>query len=450
VKRLLPALSGVLLLAACGGGASAPSSASTPASPSPAASGKPSTATSVAPAASAGTAAASTSAAAKPGAAASGGALTGGPGLGASASTAPGAASGAATASGGAASGAAAPAPSGALTLTVALPWPAKPPVCCMEEPASQDLGFYKQQGLNVNFVNVSTASAGTIQTLVAGKADIAGAAMAAGLAGYSAGATNVRYIGSELNSTPSLNHLQWFFAGKNTIKQPADLKGKKIGVVTGANPTDPGYVQFHALLASVKLTDNDVDWVVAGTQAAREQALVAGRIDITTIPMEESYIVNQTPGLTLIYWDPVGGQTGWGGCECWFTTTDVLKDPQKKEAIQRFVNGTMLGIRDLVGSQDEFKKAESLYLDMSQQTPDSIKNTYDFEHVQYMANGGMELNLMTDWFNNVYTKSINPAAAGKFTLKDVVDPSFVSAALQKLGTDNAATWDPPQLTFPS
>ncbi|MBV8086559.1 MAG: hypothetical protein JO247_17275 [Chloroflexi bacterium] len=69
---------------------------------------------------------------------------------------------------------------------------------------------------------------------------------------------------------------------------------------------------------------------------------------------------------------------------------------------------------------------------------------------MQYMANGGMELNLMTDWFNNVYTKSINPQAAGKFTLKDVVDPSFVSAALQKLGTDNAATWDPPQLTFPS
>lgn len=334
--------------------------------------------------------------------------------------------------------------------LTVALPWPAKPPVCCMMEPAASDLGYYRKQNLNVTFVNVQTASAGTIQTLVAGRADIAGASIAAGLAGYSSGATNVRYVGGELNSTPSLNHLKWFFAGKSSINQPSDLKGKSIGLALGPNPSDPGYVQIHAVLASANLTDKDVNWTIAGTQATREQALVAGRIDFTTIPMEDSYLLTPSTGLHLIFWDPLGGQTGWGGCECWFATTDVLKDPGKREAIQRFVNGTILMIRDLIKDEMTFKKAESLYLDMSRQTQDSIDNTWNFEKVQYQANGCMSLNLMTDWFNKVYTATINPVARGKFTLKDVVDTSFVKAALNKYGTDKSATWDPPQLSLPS
>src|SRR5581483_3106781 len=81
------------------------------------------------------------------------------------------------------------------LTLTVALPWPAKPPICCMMEQAADQLGYYEKQGLTVTFAG-SNGSAASIQTLVAGRADVAGAAVAAGLGAYAAGSTDIRYIG--------------------------------------------------------------------------------------------------------------------------------------------------------------------------------------------------------------------------------------------------------------
>lgn len=335
-------------------------------------------------------------------------------------------------------------------SLTVALPWPNKPPVCCMMEPAASDLGYYRKQNLNVTFVNVATASAGTIQTLVAGRADIAGAAVAAGVGAYVAGTTDVRYVGGELNSNPSLNRLKWYFGARTSINQVTDLKGKNVGLVTGPNPTDPGYVQIHALITSAGLTDRDVNWVIAGTQDARAQALVAGRIDFTTIPMELSYVVTPANGLHLVAFDPVGGNTGWGGCECWFTTATALKDPDRREAITRFAVATMQMNRDLARDQSTFKKAMGLYLDMSQQTSQSIENTWNYERVQYQANGCMNLTDMSAWFNGIYLKAINPSAVGKVTLKQVVDPSIVRTALDRIGVDRSAYWDPPQLTFPA
>ena len=351
---------------------------------------------------------------------------------------------------GGAAGGSPTPGSSKSYALTVALPWPAKPPVCCMMEPAASDLGYFKKQNLTVTFVNVSTASAGTIQTLVAGRADVAGAAVAAGIGAYVAGSTDVRYVGGELNSNPSLNHLKWYFGAKSSINQVSDLKGKNIGLVTGPNPTDPGYVQIHALITSAGLTDKDVNYLVAGTQDARAQALVAGRIDFTTIPMEMSYLLTPANNLHLISFDPVGGNTGWGGCECWFTTAANLKDADKREAITRFALAVMQMNRDLAKDEATFKKAMGLYLDMSQQTTQSVDNTWNYEKVQYQANGCMNLTDMSTWFTNIYLKAINPSASGKVTLQQVVDPSVVKTALDRIGTDKAATWDPPQLSFPA
>src|SRR4051812_16589627 len=87
------------------------------------------------------------------------------------------------------------------LSLTVAVPFPAKPPICCMAVPAAQDLGYYKRAGLDVKIVNVGTASTGTIQMLVAGRADVATASIASGLGAYVAGANDIRFIGAELNA---------------------------------------------------------------------------------------------------------------------------------------------------------------------------------------------------------------------------------------------------------
>ena len=335
------------------------------------------------------------------------------------------------------------------LSLTVAVPFPAKPPICCMAVPAAQDLGYYKRAGLDVKIINVGTASTGTIQMLVAGRTDVATASIASGLGAFAAGATDVRFIGAELNAIYSINKLKWTFVAKDTIKTVADLKGKTVGIPAGPNPTDPVYVLINALLKSAGMTDRDVRWTVAGMPAARVQALTAGRIDFTQMPMEMSYFVTPDKGLHLLAFDPAGANNGWNGCQCWFTTTKTLADPEKREAVQRFVDATALAVRDMARDKALFLKAMGLYTDMTVQTPKSIDDTFNYYRLQYMSNGGVNFEHMNTWLNDVYFAAVNPAAKGKFTLKQVSDPSFVKGFLDKNGTDKDAYWDPPQLIPP-
>jgi ABC-type nitrate/sulfonate/bicarbonate transport system substrate-binding protein len=228
-----------------------------------------------------------------------------------------------------------------------------------------------------------------------------------------------------------------------------ADLKGKTIGIPAGPNPTDPVYVQISALLKSAGMTDRDVRWTVAGAPATRVQALTAGRIDFTQMPMEMSYFVTPDKGLHLLAFDPVGANSGWNGCQCWFTSAKTLTDPEKREAVQRFVEATALAVRDLARDKALFVKAMGMYVDMSAQTQTSIDDTYEYYRLQYTSNGGVNFGHMNAWLNDVYFASVNPAAKGKVTLNAISDPSFVKAFLDKNGIDADAYWDPPQLTPP-
>jgi ABC-type nitrate/sulfonate/bicarbonate transport system substrate-binding protein len=192
------------------------------------------------------------------------------------------------------------------------------------------------------------------------------------------------------------------------------------------------------------------VRWTVAGAPAARVQALTAGRIDFTQMPMEMSYFLTADKGLHLLSFDPVGANNGWNGCQCWFATTKTLSDPTKREAVQRFVEATALAVRDMARDKAAFLKAMALYVDMSMQTPKSIDDTFNYYRLQYTSNGGANFDHMNLWLNEVYFAAVNPSAKGKFTLKQVVDPSFVKAFLDKNGTEKDAYWDPPQLIPPS
>ena len=328
--------------------------------------------------------------------------------------------------------------------LSIALPFPGNPPICCMAIPAAKDLGYYDRQGLDVEFVNVGTASTGTVQLLAAKRIDVGTAAVAAGFGAFAAGAKDIRFFGAELNNNFTLSGLKWVYAAKTEINSVQDLKGKTIGLPAGPNPTDPVYVQISALLADNGLSDRDVRWTVAGTQALRAQALMAGRIDFTQVPMELSYLMTPENGVHMVSFEPVGASKGWTGCQCWFANESVLNDPEKREAVQRFVNGTILAMRDMAHDREIFTKAMSLYIDMSRKTPESIDAVWNYERLRMQPNGGVNLEHMQRWFESVYLPDINPRAKGRLTLKEIVDTSFLETFHAKYGTDEEAYWDPP------
>lgn len=334
--------------------------------------------------------------------------------------------------------------------LTVAVPFPGKPPVCCMAVPAAKDLGYYDRQGLDVELVNVGTASTGTIQLLAAGRIDVGTASVASGFGAYAAGAKDIRFIGAELNNNFELSGLKWAYAAKTSINSVEDLKDKTVGLPAGPNPTDPVYVQISALLSDHGMTDRDVRWTVAGTQAVRAQALMAGRIDFTQVPMELAYMMTPENGLHIVEFEPVGANRQWTGCQCWFANAETLDDPDKREAIQRFVNGTILALRDMAHDPKIFEKAMSLYVDMSAQTPESIDAVWNYERLRMQSNGGINLDHISAWFENEYLENVNPRAKGNISLEDVIDPNLVADGLEEIGIDDKAYWDPPQLSFVS
>lgn len=335
------------------------------------------------------------------------------------------------------------------LSLTVTLPWQAPAPLCCMMEEAAQEAGLFAKQNLTVTFVH-QTGSALPIQTLVAGRTDLAGAAAAAGIAAYANGARDIRFIGGVLNSNYQLTKIGFLFAGAKGIKTPADLKGKTIGLAQSASPADPGYVEITGLLAEAGLKSSDVKWAIIGNQPLRDTALLAGRIDFTSISILDAPTIEANSSYHVLDLRPGASQfQGWQGCECWFTTTSVLSDPDKVQALQRYVTGTLQMIRLLISSEPEFVRyATKFYPNFGSETPAQQRFAWSFQRQQYQANGDFNLKEMQQYLKQYYLKSIDPGARGTLTsVTPFTSSKIIKPALSKVGVDTSVHWDPPQYT---
>jgi ABC-type nitrate/sulfonate/bicarbonate transport system substrate-binding protein len=335
------------------------------------------------------------------------------------------------------------------LSLTVTLPWQAPAPLCCMMEEAAQEAGLFAKANLTVAFVH-QTGSALPIQTLVAGRTDLAGAAAATGISAYANGASSIRFIGGVLNSNYQLTNIGFLFAGAKAIRTAADLKGKTIGLAESASPADPGYVEVSGLLAEAGLSPGDVKWAIIGNQPLRDSALLAGRIDFTTISILDVPTIEANPGYHVLDLRPGSSQfQGWQGCECWFTTTSVLSDPDKVQALQRYVTATLQMIRLLINSEPQFVRyATKFDPTFASETPAQQRYAWSFQREQYQANGDFNLKEMQQYLKQYYLKSINPGARGTLTsVTQFTSSKVIKPVLAKVGVDTSVRWDPPQYT---
>lgn len=333
------------------------------------------------------------------------------------------------------------------LSLTVALPWQPPAPPCCLMEEAAQEAGLFAKENLTVNFIH-QTGSTLPIQTLVAGRTDLAGAAAASGISAYANGAGSIRFLGGVLNSNYELTNIGFLFAGSKAITKPADLKGKRIGITESASPADPGYVEVSSLLAEAGLTPADVGWVVIGNQALRDTALLAGRIDFTTISISDVPTVESNSNYHVLDLRPGTAQfQGWQGCECWWTTTSVLSNPDKAEAIQRYMTATLEMSRELISSEPTFVRyATKFNPAFAGETAAQQRFAWSFQREQYQPNGCFNLTEMQQYLTQYYLKSINPDARGKLTkVTQFTSSKMIKAVLGKIGVDNSVRWDPPQ-----
>jgi len=143
----------------------------------------------------------------------------------------------------------------------------------------AKDLGFFEKYGLNVDLLEIRGGSL-LMQALIGGSVNSADVGAQAPIRAIQSGA-NVVITGGLLNKT------LYKFITRKEIRKPADLRGKKIGVVNfgGAN-------EFNILMAlkAWGMPPDSVKLLPSGGSLARLTAMeVDGGLDGTIVPYGEA-----------------------------------------------------------------------------------------------------------------------------------------------------------------
>lgn len=329
------------------------------------------------------------------------------------------------------------------LDLKVAVPWPDAIAILMVEEVAD-DLGYYEKHGVNVDFQRIA-GSAGPIQLLAGGQVDMASAIFGpTGVDAYQAGDGSMRYIGGYFQRNPLLN----VYAATTEIQTGADLEGKTLGVATTPGPSDPAWAFITSVLEANGLTPDDMNYAVTGTLANTPQVLAAGRIDIGLVGIEAVPLIEANPDLHLVELEAPNAYEGFGVIAGMFSRSEVLDDPEKLEALTRYVAAVVDLTRDLHEDPDLFAEALGLVMDISQFDEAGLEALWQQITGGWAVNGMMNLEAIAEYLEVAYYPT-HPDADPDIDVTQMADPRVVQGVLDDLGAqDTDSQLDTPGFTL--
>lgn len=140
----------------------------------------------------------------------------------------------------------------------------------------AQRQGYFKQVGLEVTYITMSSGATAMAAAMRAGEIDVGLGGASQWITDTARGAIKGKLIG-ELT-----DNVYVIVAGKG-ITDPRQLKGK-IFAVSNRNGGDALYSQ--AALSKLGVATDDVVWMQMGDPAARLGALIAGKVDATEVSL--------------------------------------------------------------------------------------------------------------------------------------------------------------------
>lgn len=209
-------------------------------------------------------------------------------------------------------------------------------------------LGFFDDEGLDVELVTADGSTA-AIQTLASGSADIAFASSVSILAAIEQGLPIKAFAAANL-------HWPYFIGvpADSDIKTPADLKGKKVGVISLASASD---ADLRANLALTGVSEDDVDIIPVGSGTSAATALENGEIDAIDT-FGDSYNLMENSGLSITQLDRPQE------IEKLFSVTMVTTDDMLEENPEALVGYARSSYKGIVYSQTNKKEALQLGFD--------------------------------------------------------------------------------------
>jgi NitT/TauT family transport system substrate-binding protein len=283
----------------------------------------------------------------------------------------------------------------------------------------ARDLGFYQQEGLDVEIVEVD-ATPSVVTAMRTGDVDI-------GDINYEDVIRLTATKGLEMRTINSASGRNFFMVvGKNSIASVGELRGRSYAIARVGS-------QDHALsskvLAVKGVPPDAVNYVAIGAPNVRAQALVAGQIDATTLSLATWVTVQNQPNLKVLvnadeYFDALP-LVNKGNA----VTTRVLNE--KADALRRFTAALIKTSRYLAENKAGWVDA------MAKLRPEMVRTDLEYLWDQFGAswavNGQLNLGAYQTSNDFLYEQgTFNDAP--KIDAKDWTDTQFVDAALKDLG----------------
>lgn len=222
--------------------------------------------------------------------------------------------------------------------------------------------GFFKEQGLDVEFIN-SGASTRSLQQVAAGSAPIGSSSMVDTMRGIDKGARAKIFLNSLAVGTHSL-------VGQKSIHSVKDLKGKR--VMTGG-PSDITNLWWIAMAKANGLDpQKDVELMFSGSTSARLAALVAGGVDATMLSTPQSFQAIQDGYADL---GPVAPFLGDFPMMIWHVNEAWAKDHEKQ--VQAFVRAHNKAVRYMSDPAHK-QEVSQMLADASHSKLDDALKTWD------------------------------------------------------------------------
>ena len=225
---------------------------------------------------------------------------------------------------------------------------------------ASKDLGLLDKYGVNAEVVMIAGTSRG-IQALVGGTTHFA--------QGDGTAAMNARLQGADLVIiTGSLNKFPFSIVTQKNIRQPADLVGKKIGIVNFGGSNE---LAVTSALREWNIPRQSVTLLPSGGASSRLVGLSTGAIDATVLAPPESTKAKQM-GFNLLA--DLSELKARFPLHVIMTRRAFLE--KNRPVVKRFLQAFSEGVHALVTDK---KRALQVYGKRLRQDPAVLDDTFSF-----------------------------------------------------------------------
>lgn len=281
---------------------------------------------------------------------------------------------------------------------------------------AAFDLGYYKDEGLDVEIVGFE-GGVKAFRAVVSGDVDIASGSGPFSLVGRAKGAGTKIFLAS-------LPKLEAVMVAQGDIKSVADLKGRKIGI---QQPGGFAWVLSMTVLRSAGLKEEDVEFI--SILAEDVPPLVAGQIDTAILHVEQEMIArSKKPELHAVakLWEIEPKQLYSG-----FVATEA-KLAGERDAMLGFTRAVIRATRDLYAEQDKMVPIIMKHTGLDEATTrEAYKVLVD--SCIWDANHGVSRERIE--YTGARMEKVGNIEKGKApSYEDAVDLSLAEAALKDLG----------------